>query len=136
MINKYTRDTTLSMITDMLVGHPWLGRIVGYGEIDLLTGSEQGTSKIRFLPDADGFKKALLDAKYEHEMEVGGGRALQEVVAAATPAHRRRPPAAACRTQTAEEVDVSLSRLADMRDRGLITQAEFDEKKKELLDRL
>jgi hypothetical protein len=38
--------------------------------------------------------------------------------------------------QTAEEVDASLSRLADMRDRGLITQAEFDEKKKELLDRL
>jgi len=31
---------------------------------------------------------------------------------------------------------VSLSRLADMRDRGLITQAEFDEKKKQLLDRL
>ena len=24
--------------------------------IDLLTGSEQGTSKIRFLPDADGFR--------------------------------------------------------------------------------
>ena len=31
---------------------------------------------------------------------------------------------------------MSLSRLADMRDRGLITQAEFDEKKKQLLDRL
>jgi Short C-terminal domain/Bacterial PH domain len=137
VINKYTRDTTLSMITDMLVGHPWLGRIVGYGEIDLLTGNEQGTSKIRFLPDADGFKKALLDAKYEHELDVGGGRALQEVVAASaapTPAASAAAPAA--RAQTAEEVDASLSRLADMRDRGLITQAEFDEKKKELLDRL
>jgi Short C-terminal domain/Bacterial PH domain len=137
VINKYTRDTTLSMITDMLVGHPWLGRIVGYGEIDLLTGNEQGTSKIRFLPDADGFKKALLDAKYEHELDVGGGRALQEVVAATaapTPAASAAEPAA--RAQTAEEVDASLSRLADMRDRGLITQAEFDDKKKELLDRL
>jgi hypothetical protein len=131
VINKYTRDTTLSMITDMVVGHPWLGRIVGYGEIDLLTGSEQGTSKIRFLPDADGFKKALLDAKHEYEMEVGGGRALQEVVSA-VPA----PPPAAAPGTTADEVDASLSRLADMRDRGLITQAEFDEKKKQLLDRL
>ena len=36
VINKYSRDTSLSMITDMLVGHPWLGRMVGYGEIDLL----------------------------------------------------------------------------------------------------
>ena len=73
VINKWSRDTSLSMITDMLVGHPWIGRILGYGEIDLLTASEAGTNKIRFLPDADGFKKALLDAKYEHEMEVGGG---------------------------------------------------------------
>jgi hypothetical protein len=133
VINKYTRDTTLSMITDMVVGHPWLGRIVGYGEIDLLTGSEQGTSKIRFLPDADGFKKTLLDAKHEYEMDVGGGRALQEVITAAAPPVAARPAAA---STTAEEVDAALSRLADMRDRGLVTQAEFDEKKKQLLDRL
>ena len=136
VINKYTRDTTLSMITDMVVGHPWLGRIVGYGEIDLLTGSEQGTSKIRFLPDADGFKKALLDAKHEHEMEVGGGRVLQDVVSAAVSPPAAAPGTPAAAGLPAEEVDVSLSRLADMRDRGLITHAEFDEKKKQLLDRL
>jgi hypothetical protein len=140
VINKYSRDTTLSMITDMIVGHPWLGRIVGYGEIDLLTGSEAGRSKIRFLPDADGFKKALLDAKHEYEMEVGGGRVLQEAVAAAhaapAAAPAPAPPAASRESLTADEVDASLSRLADMRDRGLITQAEFDEKKRELLDRL
>ena len=118
----------------MNVGHPWLGRIVGYGEIDLLTGAEAGRSKIRFLPDADGFKKALLDAKHEYEIEVGGGRALQEAVAAAQPPARS---AGSLRTRiSAEELDASLSRLADMRDRGLITQAEFDEKKRELLDRL
>jgi len=140
VINKYSRDTSLSMITDMLVGHPWLGRIVGYGEIDLLTGSEAGRSKIRFLPDADGFKKALLDAKHEYEMEIGGGRVLQEAVAAAheppAPQPAPTPPSAPRTSLTADVVDASLSRLADMRDRGLITQAEFDEKKRELLDRL
>jgi hypothetical protein len=104
VVNKYTRDTTLSMITDMLVNHPWLGRIFGYGEIDLLTASEQGTSRIRFLPDADAFKRELLDAKHEYEMEVGGGHALEKAVAAATRQRplrphgsplrlRRRPPA-------------------------------------------
>jgi uncharacterized membrane protein YdbT with pleckstrin-like domain len=134
LINKYTRDTSLQAITDMIVGHPWLGRILGYGEIDLLTASEAGTSKIRFLPDADGFKKALLDAKQEHELEVGGGRALQEAVAAASapPARDSGAPQAGI---SADELDSSLSRLADLRDRGLITQAEFDEKKRELLDR-
>jgi uncharacterized membrane protein YdbT with pleckstrin-like domain len=133
LINKYSRDTSLQAITDMLVGHPWLGRILGYGEIDLLTASEAGTSKIRFLPDADGFKKALLDAKQEHELEVGGGRALQEAVEAASTRPASPEPQAPL---SADEVDSALSRLADMRDRGLITQAEFDEKKRELLDRL
>ena len=130
VINRYARDTTLSMITDMVVGHPWLGRIVGYGEIDLLTGSELGTSKIRFLPDADGFKKTLLDAKYEHELEVGGGRTLQDLVTSST------ATTATASRLTAEEVDATLTRLTDMRDRGLITQDELEAKKKDLLDRL
>jgi hypothetical protein len=127
VVNKWTRDTTLSMITDMLVGHPWVGRILGYGEIDLLTASEAGTNKIRFLPDPDGFKKALLDAKYEHEMEVGGGYANQVPVA---------PVPVGPAPLTGEEVDDSITRLADLRDRGLITPEEFEEKKRDLLDRL
>jgi uncharacterized membrane protein YdbT with pleckstrin-like domain len=130
VINKYTHDTSLQAITDMNVGHPWLGRIVGYGEIDLLTAAEAGTSKIRFLPDADGFKRALLDAKQEHELEVGGGRAVQEAVAAV--AHQQPGSDGV----SAEELDSALSRLADMKERGLITQEEFDQKKRELLDRL
>jgi hypothetical protein len=128
VINKYSRDTSLDAITDMIVGHPWLGRIVGYGEIDLLTASEAGTSKIRFLPEADGFKKSLLDAKHEHELDVGGGRVLQEAVASAQPAKDHNP--------SADELDSALSRLGELRDRGLLTQSEFDAKKRELLDRL
>jgi hypothetical protein len=124
LINKYTRDTSLQAITDMIVGHPWLGRIVGYGEIDLLTASEAGTSKIRFLPDADGFKKALLDAKHEHELEVGGARVVQAPAASPAPA-----------AMSADELDSALSRLADLRDRGLITKEEFEAKKRDLLER-
>ena len=121
VINKYAKDTSLPMITDMIVGHPWLGRIVGYGEVDLLTASEAGTTKIRFLPDADDFKKTLLDARHEYEIELGGGRAQAAPAAA--------PAAPAPAPTSAEDVDESLTRLADMRDRGLITPAEFDEKK-------
>jgi uncharacterized membrane protein YdbT with pleckstrin-like domain len=129
VFNKWSRDTSLDMITDMMVDHPLLGRIFGYGDIELLTAAEQGTNRIQYLPDADGFKKELLDAKHEHELEVSTGRAVQPgpdpVPAPAEPAHA-----------SAEEVDASLTRLAGMRDRGLITQDEFDAKKKELLDRI
>lgn len=139
VINKYTRDTTLAMITDMIVSHPWLGRIIGFGEIELLTGSEAGRSKIKYLPHADEFKKSLLDAKHEYELEVGGGRIVQEAVTAAVASAE----ATVSDTQTATgerltgaELDSALSHLDDLRTRGLITDAEFDVKKRELLDRL
>jgi hypothetical protein len=134
VINKYSHDTSLSMITDMLVGNPWLGRIFGYGEIDLLTASEAGTNKIRFLPNADGFKKSLLDARYEHELELGGGRPAQQAVPAAQPA--APAPTAGPGRLTAEEVDASITHLADLRRRGLITAEEFEAKKREILGRL
>jgi uncharacterized membrane protein YdbT with pleckstrin-like domain len=135
VVNRYTRDTSLQAITDMVVGHPWLGRVVGYGEIDLLTASEAGTNKIRFLPDADGFKKALLDARHELELEIGGGKAVQQdaVASAENPA---TPPGGTPAALTADELDSTLSRLADMRDRGLITPEEFEAKTRELLERL
>jgi len=149
VLNKYAKDTALAQITDMVVGNPMLGRIFGYGEIDLMTGSEAGISKIRYLPDADGFKRALLDAKHEYEMEIGGGRAVAQAAAAASaPAYAPpaapayAPPAAPApapdepEAMSAEEVDAALTRLADMRDRGIITPAEFDAKKADLLNRL
>jgi len=129
IISTFSRDTSLQMITDMLVSHPWLGRILGYGQIDLLTASEAGTNRIRFLPRADEFKRSLLDARHEYELEVGGGKAAHE--AAATPA-----PAPADAKLSGEEVDSSITHLAGLRDRGLITPEEFEQKKQELLDRL
>jgi hypothetical protein len=136
VINKYTRDTSLAMITDMLVGHPWVGRLLGYGEIDLLTASEAGTTKIRFLPDADAFKKTLLDARHEHELELGGGKVVQEAVAAAAAQTPAPGAAGASSALTVEELDSSLTHLAGLRDRGLLTEHEFEEKKRQLLDRL
>jgi hypothetical protein len=149
VINKYAKDTSLSQITDMIVGHPWLGRIVGYGEIDLMTASDVGISKIRFLPDADGFKKTMLDAKHEYDMEIGGGRAVSQVAAqmaaqtpyvapppAAPPMAPAAPAAPPEPEMSAEEVDAALTRLADMRDRGIITPDEFEAKKADLLGRL
>jgi len=136
VISTYSKDTALSMITDMIVHHPWIGRIIGFGEIDLLTASEQGTNKIRFLPDADQFKRSLLDARHEYELEIGGGKVVHD---AAPPAPAPAPvaaPVAASDRLSAEEVDASITRLADLRDRGLITPAEFEEKKQDLLERL
>ena len=59
---------------------------------------------------------------------------MQDAVAVAAAAQQERPAGGG--GMSAEELDTALSRLADMRDRGLVTQEEFDQKKRELLDRL
>jgi hypothetical protein len=136
VLSTYSRDTSLSMITDMLVSQPWLGRVFGFGELELLTASEAGRTKLRFLSDANKFKGTLLDAKYEHELELGGGRrtpAEEPAVARAAAAGATAPPQGRI---SADEMDAALTHLGGLRERGLLTEEEFQAKKKELLDRL
>jgi Bacterial PH domain/Short C-terminal domain len=136
VLSRYSRDTSLAMITDMLVSQPWLGRVFGFGELELLTASEAGRTKLRFLPDASSFKRTLLDAKYEHELELGGGgRSREGGVATGAPAARSSSTDVSGRI-SADEMDVALTHLGDLRQRGLLTEEEFEAKKKELLDRL
>jgi hypothetical protein len=98
-------DTSLSMITDMLVSHPWIGRV----RLARSTPDRVGGGTIRSAsPDADGFKRMLLDARHEYELDVGGGHALQDwpAVVRRAPAAATAPPAAPARSSlSAEEVD-------------------------------
>ena len=141
VINKWSRDTSLEMITDMIVDHPApRAHLRLRRDRPSRPPPNRATNKIRFLPDPDGFKKALLDAKQEHALELaGGGKGRRRGPGSSRDRSEaaREPGEPRSRQRTsAEEVDASLTRLADMRDRGLITQAEFDEKKKQLLDRI
>lgn len=145
VINKKATDSSLEKINDAALMQSWIGRIFGFGDLDVLTASEAGIERFRMLVDATDFKKAMLDAKYELEMEfarpsmpsaplrapsVSSGPS----VAGPTPA---APPApAAPRSMSADEVTGTLDRLADLRDRGAISEAEYEAKKAELLGRL
>jgi hypothetical protein len=54
----------------------------------------------------------------------------------AAPAAEASPPRPLPREDASEEVTRTLSRLADLRDRGAITPEEYEAKKQELLSRL
>jgi hypothetical protein len=90
------------------------------------------------LRDAKDFKKAMLEAK--HELELEYTRPTMPPFQAASPAPAAPTPAtatpAAPAAMSADDVQASLVRLGEMRDKGLITPAEYDAKKTELLDRL
>ena len=87
VINKRATDSSLEKINDAVLVESFFGRIFGFGDLDVLTASESGIEKLRMLRDAKSFKKAMLEAK--HELEIEYTRPTMPPVRAAD---ARRPP--------------------------------------------
>jgi hypothetical protein len=147
VVNKRVVDSSLEKINDAILTQSIFGRIFGFGDLDILTASETGISRLRMLRQPDDFKRAMLDAKHDLEMELSGARPLPSPALRAAPAPVPQaaagasagpPPAAqpAGATMSAEDVTRTLANLADLRDRGAISADEYEAKKAELLRRL
>lgn len=140
VINKRATDSSLEKINDAILVESIFGRMFGFGDLDVLTASESGIEKLRMLRNAKAFKKAMLEAK--HELEIELNRATMPPVRssdgapAAPPAAAPADPAPTPQADTADEVADALGRLGDLRDRGILTPEEFEAKKAELLARL
>lgn len=63
VLNKKVSDSLLEKLNDVKTQQSLLGRILGYGDILILTASEQGANQLRTIADPLGFKRAMLDAK-------------------------------------------------------------------------
>jgi hypothetical protein len=143
-------DSSLEKINDAVLTQSLFGRIFGFGDLDILTASETGISRLRMLRQADDFKRAMLDAKHELELELSGARPLPSPPLRSAPHPEPAPggagigaapvssaPAAPNRAEmSADELTRTLSSLADLRDRGAISAEEYEAKKADLLRRL
>ena len=143
VVNKKTTDSSLEKINDAVLTESVFGRMFGFGDLDVLTASEEGIERLRMLRDAKDFKKAMIEAKHELEIEVARPvmppiRSEPAPVAAApvAPAPPPTPAPAAPAAPAATAIAAALDRLGDLRDRGLITPEEYAAKRQELLDRL
>ncbi len=137
VINKRASDSSLEKINDAILVESIFGRVFGFGNLEVLTASESGIEKLQMLRDAKEFKKAMLEAKHELELEYTRPTMppVQAPTAPTAPAAAAAPAATAA-AMSADDVQASLVRLGEMRDNGLITPAEYDAKKAELLERL
>jgi uncharacterized membrane protein YdbT with pleckstrin-like domain len=130
LINKKSADSSLEKINDAVLMQSFLGRIMGFGDLDIMTAAETAVDRYQMLKNPVGFKKAMLNAKNDLE---DGGRGLA-APAAARPS--QPAPAASSKGTSSDDAAATLAKLADLRDRGAITQAEFEAKKADLLGRL
>ncbi len=151
VVNKRVVDSSLEKINDAVLSQSLFGRMFGFGDLDILTASESGISRLRMLRQADDFKRSMLEAKHELEQELSGARpmpgpairtgapAMTPTAAAApapvaAPATAPRPPEPA--SMSADDVTRTLANLADLRDRGAISAEDYEAKKSDLLRRL
>ena len=124
IFNKDVIDSSLDKINDIELRQSWLGRIFGFGDIEILTASDIGINAMRKIAHPLDFKRAMLEAKQEHSR--GYGYLDPQAVAA-----YMQPPAG-----PQDAIEQTLRKLADLRDQGLLSQAEFEAKKRELLSRI
>jgi hypothetical protein len=161
VVNKRATDSSLEKINDAILSESLFGRLLGFGDLDVLTASESGIERLRMLRNAKAFKKAMLEAKHDLELELSrpvmpparaagttapeGGRDVAAGVGmpgaasggSAAPTAPDAPGRGAHRSaMTPDDVTAALARLGDLRDRGVLTPEEFEAKKRELLDRL
>jgi hypothetical protein len=73
VVNKRAVDSSLEKINDAVLEQSIFGRALGFGDLKILTASEAAISDFRMLVRPIQFKKAMLEAKHEYEMEVSGG---------------------------------------------------------------
>jgi hypothetical protein len=150
VINKRVVDSSLEKINDAVLSQSLFGRMFGFGDLDILTASESGISRLRMLRQADDFKRSMLEAKHELELELSGARPMPgpairttaPVAAAPAPSVAQEPPPAPAPSgppqthMSADDVTRTLASLADLRDRGAISGEDYEAKKSDLLRRL
>ena len=149
VLNKRSADSSLEKINDAVLAQSMLGRIFNYGDLEILTAAEQAVDRYHMLNNPKEFKKTMLTQKHNLETEFMYGRpptpplraeagpAVAPMNAPSAPPPQPVPPAPVESDEDeSREVTETLSRLADLRDKGAITAEEYEAKKDELLGRL
>jgi uncharacterized membrane protein YdbT with pleckstrin-like domain len=111
VFNKDVVDSSLEKVNDVMLDQSFLGRVFGYGDLEVLTASEIGVNKIRRIADPVKYKIAMVNAKAQLE-------------------------GTANIPTTGSDVPALIAQLDALRQKGTITDAEFQEKKAKLMAKI
>lgn len=118
IFDKRVMDAQLEKINEVTLVQSWIGRMFNYGDVVIETASEQGFTPMRRMTDPLGFKRALQEARqHVSEYEEFHNRRLS--------AYERRP--------VRPDVEQTLQKLTDLYEQGLLSEDEFEAKRRALL---
>jgi uncharacterized membrane protein YdbT with pleckstrin-like domain len=118
VFNKHVIDSSLEKVNDIVMSQTFMGRLLSYGDIEILTASEIGVNKLVQISDPIRFKTTLLNAK-------------EGITDSDTPL--RRADAGTSADKSEPEL---IAELAELRARGILTEEEFQAKKTDLMSRM
>lgn len=103
-------DSSLEMVNDILLTQSLIGRMLNYGTVEIITGSDIGLNKLDALKNPFAFKRAIIDAR----------NVLADHGYASAP-------------QADDRQSQLLAALQDLRTSGLLTEAEYEIKRSRIL---
>lgn len=115
VLQKDVTDSSLEKVNDVKMSQTALGRMLDYGDVEILTASELGVNAFKQIGQPIRFKTAMLNAKAA--LERNGDS-------------RPRPAAGS------PSIPEILGQLGELRQLGVLTEAEFQQKKAELMKKL
>jgi len=142
LINKRTSGAALEKINDVVMQQGPLGRILGYGTLEVNTASDSSDLQYATMRAPAEFRRAMLDQKMEFEQADARHIAAAVRSSAPAPATPAAAPAATTPAPAAPAApaeptaDEKLRNLAKLRDDGIISPDDFEAKKAEILDQL
>lgn len=113
IFNKDVVDSSLEKVNDVKMTQTFFGRLFDYGDVEILTASETGDNLFKRIGDPIKFKTAMLNAKEKLGYE-GTGTHAQHI----------------------QSIPAQIAELDELRKQGIVTEAEFQTKKKELLAKM
>lgn len=128
VLRKQALDSGLAKVNDVRLTQTILGRMLGYGTLEIITASESGINRLEYLPRPMAFKKAMMAATAAAQ---GGGAAAVDASTGAARATAARVDDD--ETAAAHSPADRLADLEEMRRRGLITDEEYRAKREEIL---
>lgn len=114
-VNKHVIDSSLEKVNDVVLNQSFLGRMLDYGDVEILTASEIGVNKLHTIAHPVKFKTEMLNQKEAlgSDEHFGGHGPIGQ-----------------------GDVPTMISELDELRKQGVLTEEEFQQKKAQLLAKM
>lgn len=138
VFTRQSREIPLAKINDVSFMQMVLARMLGMGDLVVESASESGPFAYFNVPDPERLKMQILE-HIRHSHVHGERAAIEKEVAIAVEKHQPTgeiTPLPPERPPLYSEIVDQIERLDSMRERGVLTDDEFEQAKAALLDRL